>query len=70
MKLGGNKYGRFKGPPKVKYFFEICYCSLLSLLVCMYWPFSTTTPSQIEIFSVIVACSYVLAFQDHNTLPN
>ena len=50
-------------PPKVKYFFK-SYCSLLSLLVCMYWPSSTTTPSQSEIFSVIVTCSYVLAFQD------
>ena len=30
----------------------------------MYWPFITTTPSQSEIFSVIVAWSYVLAFQD------
>ena len=46
------------------------YCSLFS--ACMYWPFSTTTPSQSEIFSVIVACflcSYVLAFEYHNTLP-
>ena len=30
----------------------------------MYWPFRTTTPSQSEIFSVIVALLYVLAFQD------
>ena len=30
----------------------------------MYWPFMTTTPSQSEIFSVIVAWLYVLAFQD------
>ena len=35
----------------------------------MYWPFKATTPSQSEIFSVIVACSYVLTFQGHNTLP-
>ena len=36
-----------------------CYCGLLSLLVCMYWPARTSTPSQSEIFSqaVIVACS-------------
>ena len=30
----------------------------------MYGPFMTTTPSQSEIFSVIVAWSYVLAFED------
>ena len=30
----------------------------------MYWPFRTTTPSQSEIFSVIVALLSVLAFQD------
>ena len=30
----------------------------------MYWPFKATTPSQSEIFSVIVACSYVLSFKD------
>ena len=30
----------------------------------MYWPFMTTPPSQSEIFSVIVASSYVLAFED------
>ena len=36
-----------------------CYCGLLSLLVCVYWPARTSTPSQSEIFSqaVIVACS-------------
>ena len=33
------------------------------------WTFSTTAPSQSEIFSVIVPCSYVLAFQYHITLP-
>ena len=41
-----------------------CYCGFLSLLICMYWPFKTSTPSQSEIFSqaVIVTsslCSYV-----------
>ena len=30
----------------------------------MFWPFTTTTPSQSEIFSVIVALLSVLAFQD------
>ena len=30
----------------------------------MYWPLKATTPSQSEIFSVIVACLYVLAFHD------
>ena len=30
----------------------------------MYWLFMTTTPSQSEIFSVIVAWSYVLVFED------
>ena len=30
----------------------------------MYWLFRTTTSSQSEIFSVIVALFYVLAFQD------
>ena len=54
-------------PPKVKYSLkaifvmsvERCYCGLLSLLVCVYWPARTSTPSQSEIFSqaVIVACS-------------
>ena len=44
-----------------------CYCDLLSLLVCMYWPSRTSTPSQSEIFSqaVIVTCSlcsYVCIF--------
>ena len=38
---------------------ERCYCGFLSLLVCVYWPARTSTPSQSEIFSqaVIVACS-------------
>ena len=53
-------------PPKVKYFSVIVPCSyVLGLSV-------PTTPSQSEIFSVIVTCtlcSYVLAFQYHNTLP-
>ena len=31
---------------------------------------STITPTQSEIFSVIVACSYVLIFQGHNTLQS
>ena len=57
-------------PPKVKYSLkaifvvsvERCYCGLLSLLVCVYWPARTSTPSQSEIFSqaVIVACSLCL----------
>ena len=40
--------------------------------VHMYSPFRTTTPSQSEIFSVIVdwsIFSYVFTFQDQNTLP-
>ena len=47
-------------------FLPSCYCRLLSLLICMYWPSSTSTPcqSEIDLFSVIVTCSFVLAFQD------
>ena len=44
-------------PPKVKY-------SLLLYLVCIEFPFSMTTPSQREIFSVITTFSYAVAFQD------
>ena len=42
-----------------------CYCSFI---VCIGLSLPTT-PSQSEIFSVIVAWSYVLAFQDHNIFP-
>ena len=31
---------------------------LFSLLICMYWPSRTRTPSQSEIFCLIVSCSY------------
>ena len=50
--------------------FQICYCSLLSLFICMYWPSKTSTHSQSEIFFVIVDCSYILAFEDHDSLPD
>ena len=43
----------------------LCYCRLF---ICIDL-FKATTSSQSEIFSVIVACSYVLTFQGHNTLP-
>ena len=33
-----------------------CYCGLLSLLVCVYWPSRTSTPSQSEIFSQSYFC--------------
>ena len=39
------------------------------LFECLLLLWETITPSQSEIFFVIVAWSYVLAFQDHNTLP-
>ena len=75
-------------PPKVKYSLkasvERCYCGLLSLLVCVYWPARTSTPSQSEIFSQSYFCREcrkmllwlalsarmcVLACQDQHTLP-
>ena len=52
--------------------FSNLFCCLFSLLVCLYWPFGASTPSQSEIFSVIVACSLcscVLAFHCQHTLP-
>ena len=59
-------------PSQSEIFFQICYCycRLLSLFVCMYWPSSTSTPCQSEIFSVIVTCSYVLAFQDQTSFQS
>ena len=40
-------------PPKVKYFMLL----YLVLSACVYWPLSTSTPSQSEIFSQICYCS-------------
>ena len=52
-------------PSQSEIFFQICYCycRFLSRFVCMYWPSSTSS----EIFSVIITCSYVLAFQDQTS---
>ena len=36
----------------------------------MYWPFQDQTPSQSEIFFVIVACLHLLSFQDQTTFQN
>ena len=44
-------------PSQREIFFQICYCSLFSLLVCMYWPFQDQTPSQSEIFFLSCYCS-------------
>ena len=53
-------------PPKEKY--SLSQLLLwLALSAHVYWPFKTSTASQSEIFSVIIACSLcscVLAFQD------
>ena len=68
---------RTKHPPRVKYYFGVNMKltipkKLFIFLELFEWVskfffdilcFKDQTPSQSEIFSVIVACSYVLAFQ-------
>ena len=62
-------------PSQSEIFFPSCYCRLLSLLVCMYWPFKTKHPPKVKYFfkSVIVdcsLCSYVcIGLSWPNTLP-
>ena len=48
--------------PKWNIFSNLFSC-LFSLLVCMYWPFRSKTPSQSEIFYVIVASSVYWPFK-------
>ena len=62
-------------PSQSEIFFQICYCRLFSLLVCMYWPSRTKHPPKVKYFfkSVIVACSLCLyeciGLPGPNTLP-